>query len=73
MRENAPLESPRRTACDFAPMAGLVVSILVYPFAVWWLRRFFSERLGIEQNVGVLVFLLASIVSWAAAEVVGRL
>lgn len=54
-------------------MAGLVVSILVYPFAVWWLRRFFSERLGIEQNVGVLVFLLASVVSWAAAEVVGRL
>lgn len=54
-------------------MLGFLVSILFYPAAVWWLRRFFSERLGIEQNVGVLVFLLASILSWLAAEAVGRL
>lgn len=53
--------------------AQFVISVLVYPFAVWWLRRFFSERLGIEQNVGVLVFLVASVVSWVAAEAVGRL
>ena len=53
--------------------AQIFISALVYPFAVWWLRRFFSERLGIEQSVGVLVFLLASIVSWAVAEVVSRL
>lgn len=54
-------------------MFGFIVSILVYPFAVWWLRRFLRDRLGMEQNVGALVFLLASIVSWAAAEVAGRL
>ncbi len=53
--------------------AQIFISALAYPFAVWWLRRFFRERLGIEQNVGMLVFLLASIVSWAVAEIVGRL
>ena len=73
-------ESARRaidTTCTATrpgvPMFGFIVSILVYPFAVWWLRRFLRDRLGMEQNVGVLVFLLASIVSWAAAEVAGRL
>ena len=54
-------------------MAGFIVSILVYPFAVWGLRRFFTERLGMENNIGFLVFLLASVVSWVAAEAVGRL
>lgn len=54
-------------------MLGLIVSVIVYPFAVWGLRRFFSERLGLEQNIGFLVFLLATVISWLAAEVVGRL
>lgn len=49
-------------------MAGFIVSILIYPFAVWGLRRFFTERLEMENNIGFLVFLLASVVSWVAAE-----
>ncbi len=54
-------------------MFGFIVSVVVYPFAVWGLRRFFTERLGLEQNIGFLVFLLASVISWLAAEAVGRL
>lgn len=54
-------------------MTGFLVSVVVYPFAVWWLRRLFSERLGLERNVGFLVFLLASVVSWVAAEAVGHI
>ena len=55
------------------PMAGFLVSVVVYPFAVWGLRRLFTEGLGLEQNIGFLVFLLASVVSWLAAEAVGRI
>ncbi|MGC9163846.1 MAG: hypothetical protein ACP5F9_09930 [Thiomonas sp.] len=54
-------------------MFGFFVSLIVYPFAVYGLRRFFVERLGMENNIGFLVFLLASVVSWLAAEAVGRL
>lgn len=54
-------------------MAGFFVSLIIYPFAVYGLRRFFTERLGMESNIGFLVFLLASVVSWVAAEAVGRL
>lgn len=53
-------------------MFGFFVSIVVYPFAVYGLRRFFTERLGMVSNIGFLVFLLASVVSWLAAEAVGR-
>lgn len=52
---------------------GFFVSVVIYPFAVYGLRRFFTERLGMESNIGILVFLLASVVSWLAAEAVGRL
>ncbi|WP_298289138.1 hypothetical protein [Thiomonas sp.] len=54
-------------------MAGFFVSLIVYPFAVYGLRRFFVERLGMESHIGFLVFVLASVVSWLAAQAVGRL
>ena len=54
-------------------MAGFFVSVIIYPFAVYGLRRFCAERLGMEDNSGFLVFLRASVVSWLAAEAVGRL
>lgn len=54
-------------------VAGFFVSLIIYPFAVYGLRRLFTERLGMESNIGFLVFLLASVVSWLAAEAVGRL
>ena len=54
-------------------MAGFFVSLIIYPFAVYGLHLFFTERLGMESNIGFLVFLLAIVVSWVAAEAVGRL
>jgi len=61
------------SVCRSDAVAGFFVSLIVYPFAVYGLRRFFVERLGMESHIGFLVFVLASVVSWLAAQAVGRL
>jgi hypothetical protein len=48
---------------------NLIVSILVFFIAVWYIRRFLVEQ-GIPKGLtrGLLVFTLASLVSWGAGE-----
>jgi hypothetical protein len=48
---------------------NLIVSILVFFIAVWYIRRFLAEQ-GIPKGMtrGLLVFTLASLVSWGAGE-----
>jgi hypothetical protein len=52
-------------------MWNLVVSTLVFFVAAWYIHHFLDEQ-GIPKGMtrGVLVFTLASIVSWAAGEMV---
>ncbi|MDP2806044.1 MAG: hypothetical protein Q8O24_08910 [Gallionellaceae bacterium] len=49
---------------------NLLVSTFVFFIAVWYLRRYFETQ-GIAQGMtrSVLVFVLASLVSWGAGEV----
>jgi hypothetical protein len=48
---------------------NLIVSILVFFIAAWYIRRFLVAQ-GIPKGMtrGLLVFVLASLVSWGAGE-----
>ncbi len=52
-------------------MWNLIISTLVFIIVAWYIRRYFAEQ-GISKGMsrGLLVFILASIVSWGAGEVV---
>ena len=50
-------------------MWNLIISTLVFFIAAWYIRRYLDEQ-GIPKGFarGVMVFLLASLVSWGAGE-----
>ncbi len=52
-------------------MWNLVISTLVFFIAAWYFHRYLDEQ-GIPKGMtrGILVFTLASVVSWGAGEVV---
>lgn len=52
-------------------LPNLILSTLVFFIAAWYLRRYLEEQ-GIPSGTtrGVLVFTLASLVSWGAGEAV---
>lgn len=52
-------------------MWNLLISTIVFFVAVWYLRRYLEDQ-GIPKGFtrGVLVFVLASVVSWVAGEVI---
>jgi len=50
---------------------NLVISTIVFFMAVWYIRRYLEEQ-GIPKGMtrGLLVFILAFLVSWGAGEAV---
>lgn len=52
-------------------MWNLIISTLVFIVAAWYLRRYLDE-LGVTKGMsrGLIVFVLASLVSWGAGEIV---
>lgn len=52
-------------------MWNLIISTLVFFMAVWYIHRYLNEQ-GIPKGMtrGILVFTLASLVSWGAGEMV---
>lgn len=52
---------------------NLIVSTIVFFIAAWYIRRYLEEQ-GIPKGAtrGILVFTLASVVSWAAGELADR-
>jgi len=52
-------------------MWNLIISTIVFFIAAWYFRRYMEEQ-GIPKGLtrGTVVFILASIVSWGAGEVV---
>lgn len=54
-------------------MWNLFVSSVVFFIAAWYIHRYLDEQ-GIPKGMsrGILVFLLASLLSWGAGEVVDR-
>ena len=52
-------------------MWNLIISTIVFFIAAWYIRRYL-ENLGISKGMsrGLMVFVLASLVSWGAGEVV---
>ncbi|MCX7192822.1 MAG: hypothetical protein NTY60_04245 [Proteobacteria bacterium] len=55
-------------------MWNLVISTIVFFIAAWYLRRYLDEQ-GIPHSMtrGLLVFVLASLVSWGAGELVDKI
>ena len=53
-------------------MLNLIVSTLVFFIAAWFINHYLNEQ-GIPKGMtrGVLVLVLASLVSWGAGAVVG--
>jgi len=51
-------------------MWNLIISTVVFFIAAWYVRRYLDEQ-GIPKGMtrGILVFALASLVSWGAGEV----
>jgi len=51
-------------------MWNLIISTLVFFISAWYINRYLSEQ-GIPKGMtrGILVFVLASLVSWGAGEV----
>ena len=50
---------------------NLIISTIVFFIATWYLNRYLDEqRIGKNMTRGVLVFSLASLVSWGSGEVV---
>ncbi len=51
-------------------MWNLIISTLVFFIAAWYIHRYLNEQ-GIPKGMtrGILVFTLASLVSWGAGEV----
>jgi hypothetical protein len=55
-------------------IANIVVSTLVFFIAVWYLRRYLDEHeMPHGMTRSLLVFTLASVVSWGAGELVDRI
>ena len=52
-------------------MWNLIISTIVFFMAVWYIRRYLEEQ-GIPKGMtrGLLVFILAFLVSWGAGEAV---
>ena len=51
-------------------MWNLIISTIVFFIAAWYLNRYLDEQgVGKGMTRGVLVFSLASLVSWGAGEV----
>ncbi|HUV99435.1 MAG TPA: hypothetical protein VMV88_04690 [Gallionella sp.] len=52
-------------------MSNMVVSTIVFFIAAWFARRYLDEQ-GIPKGMtrSVIVFVLASLVSWGAGDVV---
>jgi predicted PurR-regulated permease PerM len=52
---------------------NLIVSAIVFFIAAWYIRRYLDEQ-GIPKGAtrGILVFTLASVVSWGAGEAFDR-
>jgi hypothetical protein len=52
-------------------MWNLVISTIVFVIAAWYIRRYLEEQ-GIPKGMarGLLVFILAYVVSWGAGEAV---
>jgi hypothetical protein len=50
---------------------NLIISTIVFFMAVWYIRRYLEEQ-GIPKGMtrGLLVFILAFLVSWGAGEAV---
>jgi hypothetical protein len=53
---------------------NLIISTLVFFIAVWYINRILDEQqLPGGMTRGVLVFVLASMLSWGAGELVDRI
>ena len=52
-------------------MLSLIISTIVFFIAIWFIRRYLDEQ-GIPKGMtrGVLVLVLATLVSWGAGEAV---
>ena len=52
-------------------MSNMVISTIVFFIAAWFARRYFDEQ-GIPKGMtrSVIVFVLASLVSWGAGDLV---
>jgi hypothetical protein len=52
-------------------MLNLIISTIVFFIAAWFANRYLDEQ-GIPKGMtrGVLVFILASLVSWGSGEIV---
>jgi hypothetical protein len=52
-------------------MWNLIISTVVFFVAAWYIHRYLDEN-GVPKGItrGILVFTLASLVSWAAGEAV---
>jgi len=50
---------------------NLIISTIVFFVAAWYIHRYLNEQ-GIPKGIarGIMVFTLASLVSWGAGEVV---
>jgi len=55
----------------FPSMSNLIISTIVFFVAAWFANRYLDEQ-GIPKGMtrGVLVFVLASLASWGAGEMV---
>lgn len=52
-------------------MLNLTISTIVFFFAAWYANRYLNEQeIPKGMTRGVLVFVLASLVSWGAGEIV---
>ena len=51
-------------------MLNLIISTIVFFIAAWYVNRFLDEQVMLPKGMtrSVLVFLLASLVSWGAGE-----
>lgn len=56
---------------ELPSMWNLVISTLVFLIAAWYIHRYLNEQ-GVPKGMtrGLLVFIIASLVSWGAGNVV---
>ncbi len=56
---------------ELPSMLNLIISTIVFFIAAWYCNRYLDEQgIGKGMTRGVLVFALASLVSWGAGELV---
>ncbi|WP_413438905.1 hypothetical protein ACFDAU_04965 [Sulfuriferula sp. GW1] len=52
-------------------MLNLIISTIAFIIAAWWLNRYLDDmEIGKGMTRGMLVFVLASVVSWGTGSVV---